>query len=214
MHYYTILTNAERQGQMMPLKVLNGIIIAISHAWTVLGVIDKKDHYDRFGVDSEASGNRSPNPFQGFQGFGGQQGFEGQISPEELLRMFMGGGAGFQAGGFNFQAGPGFGGPRFRTRRTRREPEREEVQGTAAVILQFLPVILLFFISAFSLFAAEDDPFSFQRNYEYSLDKETKRHNVKYYVNPRTFSKRFGTVRKLSELEQRVEQDVRIGLTF
>ena len=175
-----------------------------------MGDSDKKENYDRYGVDSEASGNRAgPSPFQGFQGFGGQQGFDGQISPEELLRMFMGGGGGFQNGGFRFQTGPGFGGPRFRTQRNRREPEAEQAQGVAAVILQFLPVILLFVLSALSIFGSEDDPFSFQRNYEYSLNKETGRHNVKYYVNPRTFSKRFGTTRKLAELEQRVEQDVR-----
>ena len=111
-----------------------------------MGDSDKKANYDSFGVDSESSGNRAPNPFQGFQGFGGQQGFDGHISPEELLRTFMGGGGGFRAGGFNFQTGPGFGGPRFRTNRNRREPEREEPQGAAAVILQFLPVILLFFL--------------------------------------------------------------------
>ena len=75
------------------------LLVAIGHAWTVLGDPDKKSNYDRFGVDSESSsrggGGGGGNPFasHGFHGFGGHPGFEAEISPEELLRMFMGGGA-------------------------------------------------------------------------------------------------------------------------
>jgi DnaJ family protein B protein 12 len=65
---------------------------AIGHAWTVLGDSDKRRNYDNYGIDSEAASNgRSAHP--GFQGFGGRQrgGFEGELTPEDLLRMFMGG---------------------------------------------------------------------------------------------------------------------------
>lgn len=87
---------------------------AISHAWTVLGDSNKRSSYDRFGVDSEApnggGGGQSPFQAQGFEGFGGQ------VSPEDLLRMFMGGG-GFGGGAFGggaFGRG-GFGGNGFGT---------------------------------------------------------------------------------------------------
>jgi DnaJ family protein B protein 12 len=72
---------------------------AIGHAWTVLGDSDKRANYDQYGIDSESSSRPSP---AGFSGFRGRPGFEGDISPEDLLRMFMGGGF-----------GPGFGGTTF-----------------------------------------------------------------------------------------------------
>ena len=69
-----------------------------------MGDEEKRSNYDRFGIDSESSrGGGGGNPFA--QGFGGgrHRQFEGEISPEDLLRMFMGGGA--FGGGF----GPQFG---------------------------------------------------------------------------------------------------------
>ena len=101
----SIQINVEHQEQMMPLKVFISNV-AIGHAWTVLGDADKRANYDRYGIDSEAS--------RGGQGGGGgggmhpgfrQQGFEGELSPEDLLRMFMGGNA----------FGGGFGGSAFCT---------------------------------------------------------------------------------------------------
>jgi DnaJ homolog subfamily B member 12 len=64
---------------------------AIAGAFSVLGDADKKSNYDRYGIDSAESasaGNRSSS--QPFRGFGGDD-FNGQVSPEELFRMFMGG---------------------------------------------------------------------------------------------------------------------------
>ena len=77
-------------------------MIAIGHAWAVLGDSDKRGNYDRFGIDSESSrgGGGGGNPFaQG--GFAGHPGFEGQLSPEDILRMFMGGGGGFGGPAFS-----------------------------------------------------------------------------------------------------------------
>ncbi|KAJ3272996.1 DnaJ, sub C member 18 [Terramyces sp. JEL0728] len=141
---------------------------AIGHAWTVLGDEQKRSSYDRFGIDSESSGNRGGGSgfggHSGFQGFGGHPGFQGEVTPEELLRMFMGGGA--FGGGFGTN---GFG---------------------------------------LSIFTAEDDPFSFQRSYDYSMEKHSEPHNVPYYVNPKSYRRRFGTSAKQRELNNRVESDV------
>ncbi len=108
----------------------------------------------------------------------------------------------------DFQTGPGFGGGGFR--RPRQQPQQEEPVTIGSAILQFLPIILLVMISFISMFSIEDDPFSFQRTYDYSMAKTTQKHNVQFYVNPRSFPKRFNTVRKQAELESRVEADVRI----
>ena len=99
----------ELQELMKRLKVHISFILtvkAIAHSWSVLGDEEKKSNYDRFGIDSESSRGGGGNPFSqaGFEGFGRRhQQFEGEISPEDLLRMFMGG-RGF-GGGF----GPQFG---------------------------------------------------------------------------------------------------------
>ena len=55
----------------------------------MLGDPDKRAHFDRYGVDtadSASGGNTSTSQFRGFNG----QEFHGQVSPEELFRMFMG----------------------------------------------------------------------------------------------------------------------------
>jgi DnaJ-class molecular chaperone len=66
----------------------------------VLGDVQKRSNYDRFGIDSESTSR--PSPAQQFGGFGGRPGFEGEVSPEDLLRMFMGGGFGSGFGGTSF----------------------------------------------------------------------------------------------------------------
>ena len=92
----------ELQEQMMLLKVCTAINIltvkAIAHAWTILGDEEKRSNYNRFGIDGGSSRGVGANPFA-HNGFGGRHHqFEGEISPEDLLRMFMGGGGGFGGG--------------------------------------------------------------------------------------------------------------------
>ena len=74
---------------------------AISHAWTVLGDEEKKDNYDRFGIDGESNHGRraqAANPFAQFHRHHHQRFHGAEIDPEELLRAFMGG----QFGGTGF----------------------------------------------------------------------------------------------------------------
>ncbi|KAJ3326272.1 hypothetical protein HDV06_000148 [Boothiomyces sp. JEL0866] len=180
---------------------------AIGHAWTVLGDEQKRSSYDRFGIDSESSGNRGSSSgfggHPGFQGFGGHPGFQGEVTPEELLRMFMGGGAfggSFGPNGFAFNAGPQF--------RTRTRQQYNSTEGSSInTLIQLLPIIILFLLTGLSIFTAEDDPFSFQRSYDYSMEKFTEPHKVPYYVNPKSYKRKFGTAARQRELNNRVESD-------
>lgn len=64
---------------------------AIANSFSVLEDADKRAHFDRYGIDSaeSSSGTPSQSHAQQFRGFGGE--FNGgQVSPEELFRMFMG----------------------------------------------------------------------------------------------------------------------------
>ncbi|KAH9263403.1 hypothetical protein BASA83_013235 [Batrachochytrium salamandrivorans] len=77
---------------------------AISHAFTVLGDADKKEHYDRYGVDMDtrAGAAAAASSRGGFRGFDGAR-FESELSPEDLFRMFMGGSEFPRFGGNGFR---------------------------------------------------------------------------------------------------------------
>jgi DnaJ family protein B protein 12 len=63
---------------------------AIAGAFSILGDADKRANYDRYGVDNADSASSSTNNHaHAFRGFNGQD-FHGQVSPEDLFKMFMG----------------------------------------------------------------------------------------------------------------------------
>ncbi|KAM0277582.1 hypothetical protein ACHAQH_005701 [Verticillium albo-atrum] len=130
----------------------------VSRAFGVLGDKEKRDRFDRSGVDPDSRFGQAQaqNPFSGFAsrggggapggggGFGG--GFQGEeMTPEEMFQRFFGGGGGFGGFGgggpfggfdtgpqfaFNFGGGPGFRVHQFGGGRPRRRP-REGQQGQA-----------------------------------------------------------------------------------
>lgn len=101
----------------------------------------------------------------------------------------------------------GFGAqPQFR--RQRNNQNQQQDQNAASTLLQLLPVLLIFFLTAFSMFTTEDDPFSFRKTPEYSMELGTNPHNVKYYVKPETYRRKFSTKRRQADLNNRVESDV------
>ena len=76
----------------------------VAGAFSVLGDKEKRDQFDRYGIDpgnrfANAQAQAQQNPFAGFQRRGGGGGGfgEAEISPEEMFARFFGGG--------------GFGGP-------------------------------------------------------------------------------------------------------
>jgi hypothetical protein len=71
-----------------------------------------------------------------------------------------------------------------------------------------LPIILLFLMTAVSMFTAEDDPYSFHQNYQYSRELRTSPHDVPYYVQPKQYERRYNTARKKQSLNDQVESDV------
>jgi DnaJ family protein B protein 12 len=80
----------------------------VSRAFQILSDSDKKSRYDKFGGDPDSRFNPGPSassggsPFSG-GGFprsaGGGQGFDAEISPEEMFNRFFNGGFGGMGGG-------------------------------------------------------------------------------------------------------------------
>ncbi|KAL4259076.1 DnaJ subfamily B/C chaperone co-factor [Pleurotus pulmonarius] len=181
----------------------------VSKAFQVLSDADKRAVYDRSGGDPEDRYAGMPSRASGFGGgpFGNGNGmaFESELSPEDLFNMFFGGGgmAGGNVRGFQF-GGPGvftasFGPGGFRTtggrthQHARQNNERAEPRN---VLLQLLPLFVLFFISFFSslpsLFSSSpsqvpDPHFSFNPTQRYSVQRYTSKYGVAYWVDPKEF---------------------------
>ena len=58
------------------------------------------------------------------------------------------------------------------------------------------------------MFSTEDDPFSFRKTAEYNMELESSPHNVRYYVKPDVFRRKFNTIRRQGDLNHRVESEV------
>ncbi|KAK0466992.1 uncharacterized protein EV420DRAFT_1506584 [Desarmillaria tabescens] len=170
----------------------------VSKAFQVLSDAQKRAIYDQSGADPEdRSGGMSSRP----SGFSSRpfaspgQGFDGELSPEDLFNMFFGGGSGF---GNGFGGGPvftaSFGPGGFRTTRAGGPTLRRQQQEAAeprSLLVQLLPLFILFGFSILSalpnLFSSPPIPdprYSFVGGSRYSVERETADLGVKYYVNP------------------------------
>ncbi|KZV61132.1 DnaJ-domain-containing protein [Peniophora sp. CONT] len=179
----------------------------VSKAFQVLSDGDKRAVYDRSGGDPDQRGGMSSARSSAGSAFSNGSfargnGFESEISPEDLFNMFFGGGMNGGGGG-GFAGGPGvftasFGPGGFRTARTARPqaaPQRDEPLTTRQILTNLLPIILLFafsFLSALpSLFStpAHPDPrFSFSPSNRYDVPRNTRGLGVAYHVNSAEFS--------------------------
>ncbi|KAI8612672.1 hypothetical protein BC830DRAFT_1170877 [Chytriomyces sp. MP71] len=192
---------------------------AISHSFTVLGDEGKREQYDRYGVDPEASrgsgGGGGVNPFS--RGGGMHPGFHGhgqfqEVDPEELFNMFFGQMAG---NGVHFQFGGN--GVRFNNRfqQQRRQQQRQpQTDGGIPNIFQYMPLIVLMLFSFLSMFSGTSDPslsegaYSWEFSGSYTMKRRTVAQEVDYYVNPRMFVERYEKPQfawKLKNFEKGVE---------
>jgi len=177
----------------------------ISKSFTILSDKQKRMIYDAGGMDPEQRSVGNPSGFGGMRGYPGN--FPGEeINPEELFNMFFGGDGfgGFQSATF---VGPGFRTRTFRTGGTRSHTTQQSQSTPFLSFLQLLPLLLLVLFSfTSSMFSEDSTPtFSWQASSVNSLNRQTDRHNVPYWVNPGQFSGISSNNRKLQEFENRVE---------
>ncbi|KWU44417.1 DnaJ-domain-containing protein [Rhodotorula sp. JG-1b] len=190
----------------------------VSKAFQVLSDPNKRSIYDQTGADPDSRGGGGGGGSGGFArrsaaGPGFQGGFGGEdVSPEELFRMFFGGG---QGGGFGGPFGPsaGFGGGPFGGGGTTFQffgpggvrmgggpmprqagAGRGGPQSSTSLWIQMAPLLFLFLLSLLtqlpSLFSSADavDPdFSFDQSAHFSVPRTTTS-GVQYFVAPEQFA--------------------------
>lgn len=188
----------------------------------------KRAIHDAGGGDPEQrGGGGGGHPrFSGFraQSFGASP-FGDEISPEDLFNMFFGGGMASganihrQGTTFSFGGSPGFSsatfvGPGFRARTfnnnaaPQQQYQPQQQRSGWSILLQILPLILLFGYTLFSGLLTEETPiFSFQSTGVYTQPRMTSAHRVSYYVEPNAFIPYLQNNFKLSKVEQQVEVD-------
>nr|KAJ3414990.1 hypothetical protein HK105_001626 [Polyrhizophydium stewartii] len=190
---------------------------AIGHAFAVLGDPDKRDQYDRYGVDPESRGAAAAarSGGAGFRGFDGNR-FESEITPEELFRMFMGGdefpgfgGPGFRTYSFGAGAGPRFAQQQYRRRQQAHGGDAATASATTVLqIIQFLPILFLILFTLVSLLGSSSvDSYSFSQSREYGDRRVTPTHNVQYFVNRAEFTSHWNTPAGISRLDRAVEAE-------
>ncbi|KAA1066604.1 hypothetical protein PGT21_034342 [Puccinia graminis f. sp. tritici] len=180
----------------------------VSKAFQVLSDPDKRAAYDRHGADPDSRSAGVPNssPFGGGGGGGMHFSHEDAIDPDQLFRMFFGGG-GFDHPGMQFGGGPTVfqfgGGGRTTFRRAgfnrrqqqQQNPNEPEVR-PASTWISLLPIILFFVVSLIqsfpSLFSSPSTPdpsFSWNPSTVYPIQRVTHTSpGVTYFVNPVEFA--------------------------
>ncbi|KAH9508474.1 DnaJ (Hsp40), sub B, member 12 [Bulinus truncatus] len=139
---------------------------SIGKAYSILSDKEKRRQYDLYGPEMQPS---RPSRDEDYS-----QGFEGDISPEELFNMFFGGG--FPSGNINRHHAHST----RRTYYTYREPQQSE--SSLTLFFQLAPILLLVVLSLLSSFLVSDAVFSLQRTDKYVVEMKTSNLKVPYYV--------------------------------
>ncbi|XP_075874548.1 dnaJ homolog subfamily B member 12a isoform X1 [Nelusetta ayraudi] len=163
---------------------------AIGNAYAVLSNAEKRRHYDQYGEERSQPGRHRHH-----------QEFEADISPEDLFNMFFGGGFPtsnvhvYRNGRMHFA---------HHNRQERREQQRD---GSLALFVQLMPILILIIVSALSQLMVTQPPYSL--SYRLSAGHIHKRHtshlSVPFYVGDRFNEEYSGN--NLKNVERSVEED-------
>ncbi|KAI5108035.1 dnaJ-like subfamily B member 12 [Silurus meridionalis] len=164
---------------------------AIGNAYAVLSNTEKRKQYDLYGEEKVQHSRHGHS----------HHGFEADISPEDLFNMFFGGG--FPSSNVHVYSN---GRMRFghNQRHERREQRRD---GSLALFVQLMPILVLIIVSALSQLMVSSPPYSLSHRPSsgHTNRRQTTNLKVPYYVGDH-FSEEY-TGKHLKNVEQSVEDD-------
>lgn len=169
---------------------------AVGNAVATLTDPEKRKAYDLYGADEANNGMRRQNHRHHSSGFAYSQGFESDVTAEELFNMFFGGGFPQQQNVF------------MRQRRFHRAEQQQHARGEAqsgySALINLLPILLLISLSMMSSFFISDPIYSLQPSHKYSIERKTNTYKISYYVKDNFHSEYQGS---LGRLEASVEEE-------
>lgn len=170
---------------------------AIGNAVATLTDPEKRKAYDLYGADEANNGMRRQHHRQHGGGFAyAGQGFESDVTAEELFNMFFGGGFPQQQNVF------------MRQRRFHRAEQQQQARGEGqsgySALINLLPILLLISLSMMSSFFISDPIYSLQPSHKYSIERKTNTYKISYYVKDNFHSEYQGS---LGRLEASVEEE-------
>jgi len=172
---------------------------AIGNAFAVLSNPTKRKQYDEYGSTDERVSSSHYHQHHRRNDYGDYdytRGFEGDISAEDLFRMFFGGGF---SNGFTSQSRS------FNHVHRRNQNTRQENENPYAFILQLSPLIIMIVLSLISALFIGESAYSFQRDSKYYVARKTRHWSIGFYVKEDFAQKYTGDA--LYKVEQQVESD-------
>ncbi|KAG9275359.1 hypothetical protein AMEX_G9865 [Astyanax mexicanus] len=164
---------------------------AIGNAYAVLSNTEKRKQYDLYGEEKVHPSRHGHS----------HRHFEADISPEDLFNMFFGGG--FPSSNVHVYSN---GRMRFghNHRQERREQQRD---GSLALFVQLMPILILIIVSALSQMMVSSPPYSLslRPSSGHTNRRQTTTLKVPYYVGDQ-FSEEYSGI-NLKHIEQSVEED-------
>jgi DnaJ family protein B protein 12 len=174
----------------------------IAQAYDCLSNQDKRRKYDEYGNE---------DPDQHYQHY--RQHFNEDISPDDIFQMFFGN-AFFQNGPrqrFVYRNARRGGDDHHYNSHTERDAHHQQQQNQRGgnskylPLLQFLPLLIIFF-SSFALNFSQEEPFySMFATSQFPLQRDTKNLRISYYVD-NTFTNKYSKQSKLTSFEEELER--------
>jgi len=171
----------------------------IAQAYDCLSNAEKRRKYDEYGNE---------DPDQHYQHY--RQHYSDDISPDDIFQMFFGN-AFFQNGPrqrFVYRTARRGGDDQHYTSHTERDTHQQNQRGGGSKylpLLQFLPLLIIFF-SSFALNFSQEEPFySMYATSKFPIERATKNIKLSYFVD-NTFTNKYTKQSKVTTFEEELER--------